>query len=156
MESAITATGTKGQDETVHFSHEGDLPGTATVTAKVDLPDQKVYFYYYNPVTRFLELVSDQAVVQNGYATFQIEHCSDYVLSTEKLDLDAGKKVEETPQTPSTPNTDTPSVSEQNVPQVQASSAPDTADMSNGVVPMTIGLLAGAALLFLNTKKEKE
>lgn len=95
-------------------------------------------------------------MVQNGYATFQIEHCSDYVLSTEKLDLDAGKKVDETPQTPSTPNTDTPTVSEQNISKVQASSAPDTADVSKGVVPMTIGLLAGAALLFLNTKKEKE
>lgn len=157
VESAITATGTDGQYETVHFAHEGDLPGTATVTTKVDLPDQKVYFYYYNPVTRFLELVSDQAVVQNGYATFQIEHCSDYVLSTKKLDTEAGKNPEETPQNPSTPdaNPQTPSVTEQNAPQVKASSAPDTADMSNGVVPMTIGLLAGAALLFMNVKKEK-
>lgn len=41
--------------------------------------------YYYNPETGKFELVNAKVIVKDGYATFEIEHCSDYVLS--KVDL---------------------------------------------------------------------
>lgn len=149
VEEAVTATGTDTEHETIHFSHHGDLPGTATVTTKVELPNQKVYFYYYNPVTRFLELVSSDVVIQDGYATFQIEHCSDYILSTKELTTT--KAVE--------PKTETPEIVV--TPETQAESADaaliavETSDETNRIGFAAACMMAGAALLFLGIKKMK-
>ena len=149
VEEAVTATGTDTEYETIHFSHHGDLPGTATVTTKVELPDQKVYFYYYNPVTRFLELVSSDVVIQDGYATFQIEHCSDYILSTKELTTTKAVEPEtETPKTVVTPEAQPESAD-------SALTAVETSDETDRIWFAAACMMAGAAPLFLGIKKAK-
>ena len=82
---------------TVSFEFSGDLPGEANVTlnmadsglAITDTAEGKVVFlYYFNPVNGVFELI-DKAPVTGGYATFKMEHCSDYIVTTEGLPTDA-------------------------------------------------------------------
>ena len=82
---------------TVSFEFSGDLPGEANVTlnmadsglAITDTAEGKVVFlYYFNPVNGVFELI-DKAPVTGGYATFKMEHCSDYIVTTEELPTDA-------------------------------------------------------------------
>lgn len=98
--AAVEATKTDGKTETIHFAHDGELPGTATVTTETKLPDGTAYLYYFNPETKKLELVSDAVKVADGKATYKIEHCCDYVLSLKKLDTEP--KDEPAPSTPQT------------------------------------------------------
>lgn len=109
--AAVEATKTDGKTETIHFAHDGELPGTATVTTETKLPDGTAYLYYFNPETKKLELVSDAVKVADGKATYKIEHCCDYVLSLKKLDTESKDepKDEPAPAAPSTPQT-TPTV----------------------------------------------
>lgn len=73
---------------TLDFAFSGDLPGTANVT--VDLSSagftegQTVYLYYYNPEKNIFELTSE-AAYKNGSATFTMTHCSEYIVTNEKL-----------------------------------------------------------------------
>lgn len=73
---------------TLDFAFSGDLPGTANVT--VDLSSagftegQTVYLYYYNPDKNIFELTSE-AAYKNGSATFTMTHCSEYIVTNEKL-----------------------------------------------------------------------
>lgn len=73
---------------TLDFAFSGDLPGTANVT--VDLSSagftegQTVYLYYYNPEKNIFELTSE-ATYKNGSATFTMTHCSEYIVTNEKL-----------------------------------------------------------------------
>ena len=73
----------------VSFAHSGDLPGEAEV--KLDLSTgnfeegKTVFLYYFNPTTKLFELV-DESVYSYGYATFTMTHCSDYIVTSEKLD----------------------------------------------------------------------
>ena len=73
---------------TLDFAFSGDLPGTANVT--VDLSSagftegQTVYLYYYNPDKNIFELTSE-ATYKNGSATFTMTHCSEYIVTNEKL-----------------------------------------------------------------------
>lgn len=78
------------KDVKVDFSYSGKLPEGTTVT--IQLPKEgmnykegeTLYFYYYNPDTKEYEYVSESAVV-NGEVTFDIKHCSEYLITTEKL-----------------------------------------------------------------------
>ena len=73
----------------VSFAHSGDLPGEAEV--KLDLSQgsfeegKTVYLYYFNPATKLFEFVDD-SVYSYGYATFTMIHCSDYIVTSEKLE----------------------------------------------------------------------
>lgn len=96
----VTAAVEATKTETIHFAHDGELPGTATVTTETKLPDGTAYLYYFNPETKKLELVSDAVKVADGKATYKIEHCCDYVLSLKKLDTEP--KDEPAPSTPQT------------------------------------------------------
>ncbi len=111
--AAVDATKTDGKTETIHFTHDGELPGTATVTTETELPDGTAYLYYYNPETKKLELVSDAVKVADGKATYKIEHCCDYVLSLKKLDTEP--KDEPAPSKPQT----TPTVPAQTTPKAE-------------------------------------
>lgn len=111
--AAVEATKTDGKTETIHFAHDGELPGTATVTTETKLPDGTAYLYYFNPETKKLELVSDAVKVADGKATYKIEHCCDYVLSLKKLDTEP--KDEPAPSTPQT----TPTVPAQTTPKAE-------------------------------------
>lgn len=90
---------------TVSFEFEGQLPGKAEVTLEMGSSDLGitntpeggvVYLYYYNPQTNTFELV-DESAVTDSYATFNMTHCSDYVVTSEKLPSSAT-----TQQTPPT------------------------------------------------------
>lgn len=73
----------------VHFAFEGNLPGEAEVT--LDLSGygkfeegSTLYLYYYNPTTKLFEKV-DSSSFCNGFATFKMTHCSDYIITNEEL-----------------------------------------------------------------------
>ena len=66
------------------FEHHGVLPTTAII--KVAVADNyndgdKLYLYYYNENSKKLEFIEDNLIVKNGYVSFEIKHCSDYVLT---------------------------------------------------------------------------
>lgn len=74
----------------VDFAYSGKLPeGTkVTITLPNDATEYKegktFYFYYYNPDTKGYEYVSE-GIAKNGEVTFDIEHCSEYLITPEKL-----------------------------------------------------------------------
>lgn len=124
--AAVAATGTDGTTETIHFAHDGLLPGTATVKERTSLPDGTSYLYYYNPATGKLE-AAGEAKVEGGWVTYKIEHCCDYVLSSKVLNLSPAPA----PATPAP----TPTVK-----------APDTGD-NTGIMAGISLLIAAAALV---------
>ncbi len=68
------------------FDHSGLLPSVASVKfsalEKGFKPGETLYFYYYNPATKQIESLGNDAYVvdADGTVTVQIVHCSDYVL----------------------------------------------------------------------------
>ena len=131
--AAVEATKTDGKTETIHFAHDGELPGTATVTTETKLPDGTAYLYYFNPETKKLELVSDAVKVADGKATYKIEHCCDYVLSLKKLDTEP--KDEPAPSTPQTTPT-APAAPAQTTPKAEVTPKAQTTPKP-GVAPKT-------------------
>lgn len=87
----------------LHFGHEGNLPGKATVEIDVSkyFSADKLYLYYYNAAERRLELVDSDIAVVDGYAAVSLAHCSDYVLTAEMLrsliPIDTGDDEDEGP-----------------------------------------------------------
>ena len=83
----------------VDFTYSGKLPEGTKVTiqlpedASVNKDGAKLYFYYYNPETQKREFVSE-GTAKDGKVTFAINHCSEYIITTEKAVTDA---VEKTP-----------------------------------------------------------
>ena len=71
----------------IHFYHDGRLPGEATVSVPVKdiFATDSLYLYYYNPLTGGLELSAEGVAVVDGYASFPLKHCSDYILTSERL-----------------------------------------------------------------------
>ena len=74
----------------VSFEYSGKLPEGTQVT--IQIPEGTVkcedgatlYFYYCNPKTEAKEFVSE-GKYKEGRVSFDIEHCSEYVITTEKL-----------------------------------------------------------------------
>lgn len=67
----------------LEFAHHGDLPDGTTV--KVYVGDKyangtKLTLYYFNETTKKLEEVAKDIEVVDGYITFGLDHCSEYVL----------------------------------------------------------------------------
>ena len=84
----------KSQKEVkVDFDYSGKLPEGTKVTiqlpedAAVNKEGQTLYFYYYDPAKGAKEFVSE-GTAKDGKVTFAIEHCSEYIISTEKPDTD--------------------------------------------------------------------
>ena len=72
----------------VEFMHSGLLPGKASVTLNVAErfeDGESLYFYYCNPDKEKLDLVAANLLVENGYVTLPMEHCSEYILTTEAV-----------------------------------------------------------------------
>lgn len=68
----------------VSFSHHGSLPSSARI--KVDVSQKfrdgnKLYLYYFNEDTKKIEFIDDNIKVKDGYAEFEIQHCSEYFLT---------------------------------------------------------------------------
>lgn len=85
------------------FAHHGELPGIAKM--KVDVSSQykdgeEIFLYYYNEETGKAEQTGDKVIVKDGYAEFEISHCSTYYFTSELNENT--EKVE--PTTPSTDN----------------------------------------------------
>lgn len=71
------------------FKDNGILPAKAKITMKYDSVNP-VYLYYYNDDTHNIEKISGPHTSKDGYIVFEIEHCSDYFLSS----IDSDKKLE--------------------------------------------------------------
>lgn len=70
----------------VEFSHDGKLPAKATITIPVPAKfANKTLFYYEILADGTLKFVCDAPVDANGNAKVTQDHCSDYVLLTEKV-----------------------------------------------------------------------
>lgn len=70
------------------FAHHGNLPGAAEVTIDLSTTGlfyggQIVYLYYLNPATNSFEFI-DSAEYYSS-ATFTMTHCSEYIVTGEKL-----------------------------------------------------------------------
>ena len=77
-----------GQANSVYISidgYHGELPGPATVKTYVGdnyVNGDIVYLYYYNEETKQVELAGGSGiVVEGGYVTYTLTHCSVYFLS---------------------------------------------------------------------------
>ena len=73
---------------TVSFAYDGKLPGETEVTLDLSTGSfkegAKIYLYYFNETTKKFELVDD-AIYTEGFATFTMTHCSDYIVTNEPL-----------------------------------------------------------------------
>lgn len=67
----------------IHFMHDGALPGTATVEVpltETGLDTDNLALYYINEETGALEPTDAQVTVTDGMLSFDIEHCSSYIV----------------------------------------------------------------------------
>ncbi|HEX3039242.1 MAG TPA: hypothetical protein VHP54_02975, partial [Caproiciproducens sp.] len=72
------------------FRHSGLLPSAASVTFSAKdkgfQPGQKLYFYYYDLDTGSVEKQNQEYTVDaDGNVTVQISHCSEYLLTPQKI-----------------------------------------------------------------------
>ena len=68
----------------VDFAYHGNLPTKARI--KLDVSNKfdngsALYLYYYNDQTKEINFISDKIDVIDGYAEFEIDHCSKYILT---------------------------------------------------------------------------
>lgn len=67
------------------FKHHGALPSEATIRVNVSKNYEngtKLYLYYYNEEKKQIEYIDHNLEVKDGYVEFQIDHCSEYFLTT--------------------------------------------------------------------------
>ena len=67
------------------FDHHGDLPSKARIRVSVAgtyTDGEKLYLYYYNEEKKQLEYIDRNLEVKDGYVEFEIDHCSEYLLTT--------------------------------------------------------------------------
>ncbi|ATW25588.1 Ig-like domain-containing protein [Candidatus Formimonas warabiya] len=70
------------------FSHEGPLPGTATVYLRVQdvfANGTRLSFYYYDSQSGAARLQAENLLVENGCVGIPLEHCSQYILTEGSL-----------------------------------------------------------------------
>lgn len=80
----------------VTFSHHGNLPSTSTIELDVSehyADGEKLYLYYFNEDENIIEYKDSNIVVQNGYADFNIKHCSEYILTKNKIENAEGNPI---------------------------------------------------------------
>lgn len=74
----------------IHFMHDGALPGTATVEVpltETGLDTDNLALYYINEETGALEPTDAQVTVTDGMLSFDIEHCSSYIVAPGQKEL---------------------------------------------------------------------
>ncbi|MFZ2538885.1 MAG: alkaline phosphatase family protein [Oscillospiraceae bacterium] len=129
--TAIKALTGSAVIENVYFSYHGELPGKATMKIQTSFKSETVKLYYFNSAMLRLEYVSDAVVDANGIATFSINHCSDYIVSSKVISTAVGN--------PKTPNT-------------KPTTMPKTSD-NTPIVPIILMGIIGVAILLLSKKK---
>ncbi|MEL1134535.1 cell wall-binding repeat-containing protein [Desulfitobacterium sp. THU1] len=77
------------------FKHSGPLPGTASIEINVgkEYTGQTLYYYYYNPNTKALEFRQAAQVDESGKLIITQDRCSDYLLSTTLLGIEAKDRI---------------------------------------------------------------
>ncbi|MFT8889442.1 MAG: hypothetical protein ABF904_11575 [Ethanoligenens sp.] len=81
--AAMEKTGTLVEPFYLSFTHEGALPGPANISVNTGSyypAGTSLYLYTYNPQSRKLGRTGGSVKLENGYTSFTISHCSDYVL----------------------------------------------------------------------------
>lgn len=75
------------------FKDNGNLPGKASVTLKLDEKwiknknTNNIYLYYYNPESKKAEMIEGPLKVnEKGEITIHLTHCSDYFLTDKKVE----------------------------------------------------------------------
>lgn len=66
------------------FSYHGDLPDKTKIRVDVSKKfsnREHLYLYYYNEKNKRIEFVDKNIEVIDGYAEFEINHCSKYILT---------------------------------------------------------------------------
>jgi len=80
----------------IEFAHEGKLPAEATIVIPVPAEVAKAYktlYYYQIMEDGSLKYVCDAPINSDGKAVVTQDHCSDYVLLTEKVDAPLVKEI---------------------------------------------------------------
>lgn len=86
-ESKISSLSNYAEGIILNFEHSGKLPGKTTVKVNVSNKyndKDKLKLYYFNEKSNKLELVSN-VQVKDGYASLELDHCSEYFLSKTSL-----------------------------------------------------------------------
>ena len=68
----------------VSFDHHGKLPSKAKIKLNVEgkyKDGERLYLYYYNEEKGQIEFIENNLVVKNGKVEFEIDHCSNYLLT---------------------------------------------------------------------------
>jgi len=132
----------------VEFSHEGNLPTTATITIPVSADFAGKTLYYYEILTDgTLKFVCDAPVDANGVASVAQDHCSDYVLLTERVDA---VEPETTPDNSTTGTADPETSTTPN--DAPTTSSPKTGDDTNialwvAVLGLGVVAIAGSVVM---------
>lgn len=93
MEQFDNGTEQKDKFKFLSFEHHGQLGGTATI--KVYVGDRfhskdLVNLFYYDQEVKEIDTISEKLVVdENGYVSFELDHCSEYVLADASLKIAA-------------------------------------------------------------------
>lgn len=72
----------------LNFKHEGTLPKDTKVKVYVGdkyQNDSMVNIYYYNEDSNKMETIEKEVKVEDGYVEFEIEHCSEYIITRSVL-----------------------------------------------------------------------
>ena len=67
----------------ISFNYHGNLPSIATIKVPISKfnDEDRLNIYYYDDVSNKIEAIKNNVMVKNGYVTFEISHCSDYILT---------------------------------------------------------------------------
>ena len=149
----------------LHFNHEGELPCPLIYKMKAEgySPGDELYLYYEYETSGVIEAKMKAVVDAEGYITFQIYHCSSYVLTDEVIEdavgnygltavdasvLEAAKAAETPTPTPAPTDEPTAVPTQAITPTAAPESADNNADENAGVPhPIYILSLLGIALI---------
>ena len=71
----------------ISFNYSGELPGKASIKIYVGADYKGQELYYSQVDGDVFKFIQSSIVDKNGYITVNQEHCSDYVITREKIDL---------------------------------------------------------------------
>lgn len=86
--SKIASLSNYAEGKYLKFKHSGALPEGTSVKIYVGdrfKNDDIIKLYYFNKDKNILEFIKDEIKVVDGYAEFEIKHCSDYFLTMSNL-----------------------------------------------------------------------
>ena len=72
----------------LNFNYSGDLPKGTKIKIYVGdrfLDGEKLNLYYYNETDEMMKFIDKNLSVENGFVSFEIEHCSEYILTRATL-----------------------------------------------------------------------